>query len=475
MTTSSIFTSVINARLKRQLVSLASLTAHNTTANSAYNQTNFNTPNSAGLNVANFTPATSTIGPGPTTITTDPTKQDRSLNPVTPGHVSFVDVHTLIPSRPDLLWQVHAIPWWGSPNEPVHMGIQMFSAAYAKAWIDNLIARGFNGVEINWNYNDTGTYASDNLVKFVQAYIDTLPAGKFYFVINVDQGTIDGLAAGSRVSALTTAVNYIKNTYFSDANYMHVGGKPVVMFYGCRNAMNVVTGGGAAAMNTVKSNVGVSMYWSDVDVNGGFLGETWEDAAYDWHDAWFGGVNGSDPYNLGSVGTFLTAVSNASTKQGIGAMAGGYNETLVRPNGGGYLQQDSGKCIVQRASYINTHIPSNIKIMHWVTWNDYPEGTGAEPGYENNVTVTATISGTSVTWTHTSGTGDEQTIDHYEIYASPDSVNAAYLGSAATGISTFSLIGRDLVAGHSYTAYVYAVGKPGIRNHISAGVSFTGP
>ena len=81
-----------------KLMPLVSLTNHNTSAFSAYNSNNFS---------ANFGP-TSWVSQSGATIPVDPAKMDESLNPVTPGHVSKTDVHTLIPSRPDLRWFAHA-------------------------------------------------------------------------------------------------------------------------------------------------------------------------------------------------------------------------------------------------------------------------------------------------------------------------------------------------------------------------------
>src|SRR6185312_14690090 len=72
-------------------LTLASLTNHNTSANAAYNQANFG---------ANFG-TTTWVNQNGTTMAVDPAKMDESLNPITPGHVSKMDVHTLIPSRPD--------------------------------------------------------------------------------------------------------------------------------------------------------------------------------------------------------------------------------------------------------------------------------------------------------------------------------------------------------------------------------------
>src|SRR5205085_2504428 len=81
---------------------LADLVAHNTSANAQYDRAHF---------AGNFG-STTWIAQSGATIAIDPDAVDRSLNPVTPGHVSNVDVHTLIPSRPDLRWFAHIVPWF---------------------------------------------------------------------------------------------------------------------------------------------------------------------------------------------------------------------------------------------------------------------------------------------------------------------------------------------------------------------------
>src|ERR1039457_750569 len=118
-------------------VTLASLTNHNTSAYAAYNQANF---------AANF--GTSTwVNQNGTTNAVDPTKMDESLNPITPGHVSKTDVHTLIPSRPDLRWFAHATPWFGSGSH-INIGLNNNTAPYVAAMITDMKNRGFNGVVI---------------------------------------------------------------------------------------------------------------------------------------------------------------------------------------------------------------------------------------------------------------------------------------------------------------------------------------
>src|SRR5580765_3009476 len=100
-------------------VPLVSLTNHNTSANPAYNAFNFS---------ANFGP-TSWVSQAGAIIPVDTNKMDQSLNPITPGHVSKTDVHTLIPSRPDLRWFAHATPWFG-PNNHIDIGLNNNTDAY---------------------------------------------------------------------------------------------------------------------------------------------------------------------------------------------------------------------------------------------------------------------------------------------------------------------------------------------------------
>jgi hypothetical protein len=433
---------------------IASLSAHNISAFSNYDQNHF---------PANF--GTTSYVSRTQTTAIDPTKMDRSMNPVTPGHVSRMDVHSLIPSRPDLRWFVHFMTWYNEPScNPICIGLNVDTDAYVKALVDDLRRRGFNGLEISW---DGPGGRADSIARRVKAYLATLPSGSFSYMLNLDEGMVRGKP--NRQAILENSINHIKGQYFGDPNYEKEAGKPLVLFYGMRNQL------GAAAMIAAKANTGGSMFWSDVDVGAAFLNESWEDAAYDWHDAHMDGVNPADRYNLGAINNFMSRVGAVSQKKGIGALASSANGTLAPWAVGMYLPQDSGAALVQRAQFINTHIPANVTRMHWVTWNDYPEGTSVEPGIENNVTISAAIQGSNLNWTYSSGTGDESTIDHYEIYTSTNGIDAVYLDSVPTGLHSFSLGARGLKSGTSYDIVLVAVGKPCIRDHVGNSVRFVAP
>jgi hypothetical protein len=438
-------------------IKIDSLTNHNVSASPHYDQSHF--PKNFGT-TSKMTPTD--------VMTIDPARTDRNLHPVTPGHVSGMDVHTLIPSRPDLRWFAHLMCWWGT-GSPFDIGVDMDTDEYVKSLVTDLMNRGFNGVIVCIG-DTTGRY--DSIVKRIQAYAKTLPAGKFTFIILLDEGLVNNKTAPQQV--LQDAVEYCKQNYFTDPNYEREDGKPILMYYGVRENLGKSLGEpqAAAAMQAVKSATGDDVVW--VTQGKDKIAEAWVDQTYDWHNAWPDEVNPSDPYNLYWVNDYFKHLVQYPQKKAFGAMCAGYNDTLSGRQRTMYLPRGSGACLVERARSIDANIPANVTRMQWVTWNDWMEGTAVEPGIENDVTVAAAVESSTVRWKVTSSAGDESTIDHYEIYASVDGINAAKLGSVPAGTHSFNLVtASGLASGTSYQITVVAVGKPCIRNHAATMVKYT--
>jgi hypothetical protein len=386
---------------------------------------------------------------------------DKSMNPVTPGHVSNVNVHTLVPSRPDLRWFAHITPWFrsGGGGGHIDIGLNNDSTAYVQAMVTDMKSRGFDGLIVDWY--GKGSY-EDSVTLLVQKFLATLPPGSFKFIIMMDKG-IPGLSQ----SVLETQVQYVQSQYFKDPNYELEGSSPILMFFGVDSAL------GGTAMAAVKAAAGGTMAW--VTQGAGTLSETWVDQCFDWTHDYHDGDSTSDPYNLAGVKGFLTSVAS-SNKKVFGAMVAGFNGTLTKSvswSEGKYLPRGNGACLVQGAKTIDESIPANVTRMQWATWSDWEEGTEIESGVENDVTVTATLQGPALTWSATGGTGDESTIDHYEIYVSSDGKNAAKLGAVPTGTHTFDLgFAGCLSSATPYQVQVVAVGRPSIRDHASGAVTY---
>ncbi|HXI71717.1 MAG TPA: DUF2341 domain-containing protein [Verrucomicrobiae bacterium] len=435
-------------------ITLASLTNHNTSAYPAYNQANF---------AANFG-TTSWVNQNGTTMAIDPSQMDESLNPVTPGHVSHADVHTLIPSRPDLRWFANGTCWFGEPSH-INIGVNNNTTAYVASMISDLESRGFNGLIFSWYGKGD---QSDAVALKVQSYLasSSNTNKNFHFIIMVVFGNFHG---GESVTNLEANINYCKNQYFSDPNYEReplTNGQPILMFFNVRSSTYM----SAADMAAVKAATDPNTLW--VDEHTGHITEPWLNMTYQWTDDFPTGVNASDPYNLRAVTNEFATLKAYPGKPAFGAMCGGFNGTLTKSVGwseGKYLPSSNGLCEVVRAAAINSVIPTNMTRMQWATWSDWEEGTEVESGIENHFALATQLNVSNLlSWTITSG--DERTIDHYEVYAVTNGGNAALLGSVPAGVHQTNISQLGLTSG-SYQIYVDAVGKPCIRDHLSPPVS----
>jgi len=430
-------------------VTLASLTNHNTSAYNAYNETNF---------PANFG-TTTWVNQNGTTMPVDPTLWDESLNPITPAHVSKMDVHTLIPSRPDLRWFAHATPWFGSSSH-INIGLNYDTTSYVASMVTDMKNRGFNGVIIDWY--GRGSY-EDSVALLIQSYLDSIPTNNFNFIMMLDSG----VSGGTSLTNLQAQIEYLQSQYFADPNYEHeplTNGEPILMFFNVRNTI------GQGNMNVLKSITGGRMVW--VEQGTSYLTESWENECFEWTEQFNTGVNPSDPFNLTGVTNDYPAIAS-SGKKAFGGMCAHFDGTLTKSVSwslGKYLPSSNGLCEVARAAVINAAIPTNMTRMQWATWSDWEEGTEVEAGMENLFSLTAQIGSPNLlSWNIISG--DERTIDHYEVYASADGVNAAFLGSVAPGVHQMDLSSAGLPPGN-YQLYVDAVGKPCIRDHLSTPASY---
>jgi len=429
-------------------IPFGSLTNHNTSAYPAYNQANFS---------ANFG-TTTWVNQNGTTVPIDPSQMDESLNPVTPGHVSKMDVHTLIPSRPDLRWFAHATPWFGSSSH-INIGLTNNSTAYVASMITDMKNRGFNGVIIDWYGQGDGT---DGVVQKIKSYLAGIPGNTFTYIIMIDKG----VRGGTGTNNLLTQIQYCQSQYFSDPNYEREPvstGNPILMFFGVRSTLS------ATDMSNVKASAGGNMVW--VEQGTSYLGESWEDECFEWTDCFTSGVNPSDPFNLSAVTGDYSTIKN-SGKKAFGAMCSQFDGTLTKSVGwsmGKYLPSSNGLCLVSRAASINSAIFNNMTRMQWATWSDWEEGTEVEDGIENGFSVAAQVTSNIVSWAVNSG--DERTIDHYEVYAVTNGGNTALVCSVNAGAHQTNISTAGFAPG-IYNLYVDAVGKPCVRDHMSAPVLY---
>lgn len=411
---------------------------HNTSAYSAYQASGF---------AANFT-GTSYVSTS-TTVSVNSAQMDDSMNPITPAHVSASSVKALVPNYTGK-WFAHLTPWFGSSSH-VSIGVNNNSVGWVNAMLADISARGFDGVIIDW-YGQ-GRF-EDSVTLIIQQQMQSYP--NLTFSIMVDQGGY-GDTAG-----LQTELAYIQGQYLNDPRYQHQGGLPVVFFFGGHSGVDYATS---------KASIQPT-FW--IFEGPGSASNAYVDGTFGWPSPFTGGVNASDPYNLAANNSYLSQV--AGGKPAVPHVSPGFNGTLTKSIAwslGKYLPRDSGKCWLETCANLNSHLVPNIIGIQVATWNDWEEGSQIETSIQNDIFITASLSGTNFQWSVSGGTGDETTLAGYRVIAA-SGAGAWLISTVATGQpQSIDLSTVGLQDGTTYSVYVVAVGVGSFRNQISNSVSYT--
>lgn len=421
---------------------MAAKTGHNTSANSAYNLSGF---------PANFSGQT-WMTTGGVTAAVNSALMDDSWNPVTPGHVSNVSIKTLLGGT-SLPVRLHTVPWFGSGSH-MNIGENFNTTTWANNYIADCKRRGFTGIIIDW-------YGSGRFEDSVTLKLQTAiaAAGGFDFIIMIDQGGYSTLAQ------LQTQLAYVQTQYLGDPNYGKTGGKPIIQFFGLPLS--------SANMVTAKAGMTIATHWMVQGTSPG----SYADGTFDWVQPWSTGIP-TDRYNAAATNAYLTGMHSSSLTS-MPCLAAKFNGYLTRITEGGYkegwvLPSDSGKCWISQAATILANIPTNCIGYQIATGTDLEEGSAIESGIDNFLAIGSTITGSILAWSASGGTGDESTLDHYEVIATPNGIDVAILATPAIGAgNSFDLSTVTGYVAPNYTIYVLAVGKSCILQKKSAGIVYT--
>src|SRR5205807_1151417 len=171
---------------------------------------------------------------------------------------------------------------------------------------------------------------------------------------------------------------------------------------------------------------------------------------------------------------YKTAISTSfASDYSTGSGYKGFNDTLALWGTNRIIDQQCGQTWLQSLADAGKYYSATKQMLgiQLVTWNDYEEGSEIETGIDNCVTVSASVTGTVVSW---SITGQMNTVDHFTIFASQDGENLMWLADAPIAASSLDMAQFGLNSGN-YILYVEAVGKPSLTNKMSAGVQITLP
>jgi PKD repeat protein len=382
-----------------------------------------------------------------------------------PSNISKVPTRSLLYPGSTAKIYAHFLPWFGFGD---HMNVGYISSdtLQIQKQVNDMISRGMDGAVIDWyGRGESSThFASYDLAAQGFMHESELHPG-FNFAIMHDAGALKTCAntLGCDVTqTLIDDLNYANVNYFGSLAYLRSGGRPVVYFFGHE----------AYTIDWTRVRASVAGNPMFIFRNGSGFTKAQSNGAFSWVAPETVSVTNLMALNY-LDNYYNTAITSFPTVYSTGSAYKGFNDTLALWGSNRIIDQQCGqtwlKSLAEEGKYYST--TRQMLGIQLVTWNDYEEGSEIETGIDNCVSVSASVSGTTVSW---SITGQMNTVDHFKVFASQNGENLMWLADAATAVTSLNLASFNLNSGN-YIVFVEAVGKPSLTNKMSAGVQLTVP
>lgn len=369
------------------------------------------------------------------------------------ANISKLDIHTLLypGSRTKVI--AHLMPWFGDKRH-MQVGYLSWDKAQIHRQVTDMISRGIDGLIIDW-YGP----ADDTNVTALEVMDEVEQHPGFTFMIMVDKGAVQ-LSPCPGCNAQQTLVyllRYVERFFIPSPAYMRIDGRPVLTNFDVELHFPVDWKAAAATMSTNP----VFMF---EDANG--FTHTVSDGSYSWVRP------STTDFGMNYMTKFYKTGLEHPQLHTVGASYKGFNDTLASWGLNRIMKQQCGETWLQTFVKINSlyNSTNQLEMLQLPTWNDYEEATEIESGIDNCVSVSAKISGNSLQW-GLNGKGQEDTVDHYQVYISTDGQKLMPLERVETGTHSLNLCSYSPANG-KYSLFVQAVGKPTIRNQVSGAITF---
>jgi PKD repeat protein len=367
-------------------------------------------------------------------------------------NISTADLHNALPPSAASL-PILAVyqPWFRKTNH-MEIGLDESDAATVARQVESAQTRGISGFMVNWYGQPINADKKfmDDVTKSVMSTAETHSG--FRFALQYDGGAYKNCNC-DKTAKFIADMNYARLTYFSSPAYLKVNNRPVVEMFSVDEDGPVDWTLIRAAVPELLMIFRNSRGWAHAQSDGMF--------------GWLG-INLDPTKALGYDTDFYSNARQHTDKLVIAPIWVGFNDTLASWGQNRITPRNCGQTYLQTVADAAANA-SVVNFLEVNTWNDYEEGTEFESGVDNCVAVTSSVIGTALNWTIT---GQESTIDHYEVFASVDGENLASLASVDMGTHTLDLAEFNLDPA-AYTLYVKAVGKPSITNKMSGPFAFT--
>jgi len=362
-------------------------------------------------------------------------------------NVSKVDIHSLL--YPGATTEIYAElqPWFGDKRH-MQIGYTSWDPAQVNHQLNDMLSRGITGVVIDW-YGPADITEPTTLAWLAAA--QSHPG--FKVVIMIDKGAVilspcSGCTAQQTMIYLT---KYVLQHYASSPAYATWNGKPIITQFDLDRHYSL-------DWSAIRSATSPNIAW--IFQNSSGFTHPITSGSFSWMNAT------STVYGMDYLTKFYTVALSVPQEMAWGASYKGFNDTLASWSLDRIVGQQCGQTWLQTFAKLNSYYNSGnqLPLLQLVTWNDYEEGTELESGIDNCVKVSASFSGKLLQW---GVAGNENTIDHYVVYFSTDNQNLLELNTLPAGTHAMDLSPFTLASG---SMYVQAIGKPSMKNQLSAPV-----
>ncbi|HVH86309.1 MAG TPA: hypothetical protein VM912_06265 [Terriglobales bacterium] len=374
------------------------------------------------------------------------------------ANVSKVDTRSLLYSGATTKIYAHFMAWFGQSS---HMDIGYTSSDpnQVKRQVSDAMSRGISGFIEDW-------YGPNNSMPNATAFALKTEAESrngFVFAVMEDGGALNNCNSTSGCDLTGQIISdliYAYNNFETSPAYMKIGGRPAVFFFdpdrfGTLDWQRVTSSVPGNPLLIFQNSGGFTHAQSSGSISWVMINTS---NANDWMQSY--------------LDNFYSAATGDPQGHAFGATYKGFNDTLASWTANRVVNQNCGQTWLSTFSEIGKYYSgsSQLESLQLVTWNDYEEATEIETGIDNCLAVSASISGSQLSWS-LSGAGSENTIDHYTPFISIDGENLMALADIPAGTHSLDLSSYHFAAG-TYKVYVKAVGKPSIKNQMSGAASY---
>jgi hypothetical protein len=368
------------------------------------------------------------------------------------NNVSKLNIHSLLYSGATTKVLAHLMLWFGQASH-MNVGYSSTDPTQVKRQIDDMVSRGIDGVIVDWygpnNYED--------LAAQVVMHEAEKHAG-FSFAIMIDVGAIarNPCSGCSPQEALIRLLQYVEHHYFTSPAYMNIGGQPLVTEFNIDNGY---------AIDWKAVNAALATPPRFLFQDGPGFSHAMSDGSYSWV------MPEMSNQGFGYLSNFYDTSLGYENLETVGSAYKGFNDSMAGWGSGRMMDQHCGQTWLQTFSQVNQVYSAGRQLpyLQLVTWNDYEEGTEIESGIDSCFGLKASVTGSTLQWQIS---GDESTVDHYNVYSSTDGENFTNLAEIGPGTHFVDLCGLDIAQGKQHL-FVQAVGKPMLTNRMPGPVSYS--